>query len=76
MTESDPTKVDQLAMVEDTFAEAFPMAGARVIITADDQELATIAATEFCGNASSVIGCDAEAGICLLYTSPSPRDRG
>lgn len=74
MTESDPTDVDQLAMVEDTFAEAFPMAGARVIITADDQELATIAANEFCGNASSVIGCDAEAGIERLITSDQSPD--
>ena len=28
-----------------------------------DQQLAATAAREFCGNASSVIGCDAEAGI-------------
>lgn len=39
------------------------MWGTRLIITAIDLELATIAALEFCGNASSVIGCDAEAGI-------------
>ena len=49
--------------IDDTFAEAFPMRGTRLIITAMDQELAEIAATEFCGNASSVIGCDAEAGV-------------
>ncbi|MGB1814497.1 MAG: formylmethanofuran--tetrahydromethanopterin N-formyltransferase [Rubripirellula sp.] len=49
--------------IEDTFAEAFPMCGTRLIITAADSELADIAAGEFCGNASSVIGCDAEAGI-------------
>lgn len=49
--------------VEDTFAEAFPMTATRLIITALDQELATTAAQEFCGNASSVIGCDTEAGI-------------
>ncbi len=39
------------------------MRGTRLIITAVDQELAQIAANEFCGNASSVIGCDAEAGV-------------
>ncbi len=50
-------------IIDDTFAEAFPMSATRVIITALDQELAMIAAQEFCGNASSVIGCDAEAGI-------------
>ena len=53
----------QPAKIDDTFAEAFPMIGTRLIITALDLELATIAALEFCGNASSVIGCDAEAGI-------------
>ena len=51
------------AVVDDTFAEAFSMAATRLIITAVDQELAQIAAQEFCGNASSVIGCDTEAGI-------------
>ncbi|MEZ6123061.1 MAG: formylmethanofuran--tetrahydromethanopterin N-formyltransferase [Planctomycetaceae bacterium] len=50
-------------IIDDTFAEAFPMVGTRLIITAIDLDLATTAALEFCGNASSVIGCDAEAGI-------------
>lgn len=50
-------------IVDDTFAEAFPMRATRLIITAIDEDLASIAAREFCGNASSVIGCDAEAGI-------------
>ena len=49
--------------IEETFAEAFPMSGARLLITADQREWATIAATEFCGNASSVIGCDVEAAF-------------
>ena len=39
------------------------MRATRLIITALDEELAHTAAREFCGNASSVIGCDAEAGI-------------
>ena len=51
------------AVIDDTFAEAFPMVGTRLIITAIDIDLATMAAMEFCGNASSVIGCDCEAGI-------------
>jgi formylmethanofuran--tetrahydromethanopterin N-formyltransferase len=38
------------------------MTATRLIITAADSELAGIAAAEFCGNASSVIGCDVEAG--------------
>ena len=49
--------------VEDTFAEAFPMSAARLLITAESRDWAYVAATEFCGNASSVIGCDAEAAI-------------
>ncbi|MBX3436851.1 MAG: formylmethanofuran--tetrahydromethanopterin N-formyltransferase [Planctomycetaceae bacterium] len=49
--------------VVDTFAEAFPMAGARVVITADSPTWAETAAREFCGYASSVIGCDAEAAV-------------
>jgi formylmethanofuran--tetrahydromethanopterin N-formyltransferase len=53
----------KMTTIDDTFAEAFPMRGTRLVITALDCELALIAATEFCGNASSVIGCDAEAGI-------------
>ena len=56
-------QMPQIAKIDDTFAEAFPMLGTRLIITAIDLELATIAALEFCGNASSVIGCDCEAGI-------------
>jgi formylmethanofuran--tetrahydromethanopterin N-formyltransferase len=52
-----------MTTIDDTFAEAFPMRGTRLVITALDAELALIAATEFCGTASSVIGCDAEAGI-------------
>jgi formylmethanofuran--tetrahydromethanopterin N-formyltransferase len=49
--------------VDDTFAEAFPMSGARIVITADSAAWAQTAAQEFSGNASSVIGCDAEAAI-------------
>lgn len=50
-------------VIDDTFAEAFPMTATRLLITAHDQALAETAASEFCGNASSVIGCDAEAGV-------------
>ena len=49
--------------IDDTFAEAFPMVATRLVITAYDMDLAAHAAMEFCGNASSVIGCDAEAGV-------------
>lgn len=50
-------------LIDDTFAEAFPMTGTRLIITAANRELCAAAAAECSGNASSVIGCDAEVGI-------------
>ena len=49
--------------VVDTFAEAFPMTAARVILTTDTANWATIAGQTMTGYATSVIGCDAEAGI-------------
>ena len=49
--------------IEDTFAEAFPMTAARLIVTAESLEWAQTAAREATGYAASVIGCDAEAGI-------------
>ena len=60
---SDLYRMPELPTIDDTFAEAFPMVGTRLIITAVDRELVKIAAQEFCGNASSVIGCDTEAGV-------------
>ena len=55
--------MSQTLTIDDTFAEAFPMSATRIIITALDAELVSAAAQEFCGNASSVIGCDTEAGV-------------
>jgi formylmethanofuran--tetrahydromethanopterin N-formyltransferase len=49
--------------IEDTFAEAFPMTAARLLITAESADWARTAAQVATGYASSVIGCDAEAGI-------------
>lgn len=49
--------------VFDTFAEAFGMTGTRLIITAVSHHWAKIAAQEATGYGSSVISCDAEAGI-------------
>jgi formylmethanofuran--tetrahydromethanopterin N-formyltransferase len=49
--------------IEDTFAEAFPMVAARAIITADSAAWAMTAARESTGYATSVIACDAEAGV-------------
>ncbi len=47
--------------IEDTFAEAFTVVGTRLIITAVDEHWARTAAEEYCGFATSVIACDAEA---------------
>ncbi|MBX3441399.1 MAG: formylmethanofuran--tetrahydromethanopterin N-formyltransferase [Planctomyces sp.] len=49
--------------IADTFAEAFPMSGARLIITADSLRWARTAAAEFSGYATSVIACDCEAAL-------------
>ena len=49
--------------IVDTFAEAFPMTAARVVVTAVNAGWARTGATAVTGYASSVIGCDAEAGI-------------
>ncbi len=49
--------------VEDTFAEAFPMSAARVLVTAEAPGWARIAGQMATGYAASVIGCDAAAGI-------------
>jgi formylmethanofuran--tetrahydromethanopterin N-formyltransferase len=49
--------------IEDTFAEAFPMTAARLLVTAETPAWAQTAGRVTTGYASSVIGCDAEAGI-------------
>ncbi|MGI9302807.1 MAG: formylmethanofuran--tetrahydromethanopterin N-formyltransferase [Gammaproteobacteria bacterium] len=49
--------------IADTFAEAFEMWAARVIITAETPQWALAAARSMTGFATSVIGCKCEAGI-------------
>jgi hypothetical protein len=49
--------------VADTFAEAFPIVGTRLIITAATHEWARIAAAALTGYATSVIACDVEAAL-------------
>ena len=49
--------------IEDTFAEAFPMTAARLVVTAETPAWAVTAGQTTTGYAASVIGCDAEAGI-------------
>jgi formylmethanofuran--tetrahydromethanopterin N-formyltransferase len=49
--------------IADTFAEAFSMTAARVVVTAVNLKWANVAAAAATGYAASVIGCDAEAGL-------------
>jgi formylmethanofuran--tetrahydromethanopterin N-formyltransferase len=49
--------------VVDTFAEAFPMWGARIVVTAESSAWAHEAVRSLTGFATSVIGCKCEAGI-------------
>jgi len=51
------------AQVADTFAEAFPMRFARILITAATEGWALEAARSMTGFATSVIGCKCEAAI-------------
>jgi formylmethanofuran--tetrahydromethanopterin N-formyltransferase len=68
----------QIATTEivDTFAEAFPMTAARLIITAQSLAWAQTAASEATGYAASVIGCDAEAGVEQLALAPADTPDG
>jgi formylmethanofuran--tetrahydromethanopterin N-formyltransferase len=61
-------------LIEDTFAEAFPMTGARVLVTAETPAWAQTAGQVATGYASSVIGCDAEAGVERVLTPDETPD--
>lgn len=50
-------------LIEDTFAEAFTMRYTRLIVTAVSPRWVDAAVTSFCGYGSSIIACDAEAGL-------------
>jgi formylmethanofuran--tetrahydromethanopterin N-formyltransferase len=49
--------------IEDTFAEAFTMRVARIVITARSSRWVRAAASKLTGFATSVIGCKVEAGV-------------
>lgn len=53
----------QGVLIDDTFAEAFPMPVSRLVITADSPRLALQAAQAAAGLAISIIGCACEAGL-------------
>jgi formylmethanofuran--tetrahydromethanopterin N-formyltransferase len=50
-------------LIEDTFAEAFPMRAARIVITAVNDRWAREAARALTGFATSVIACKCEAAV-------------
>lgn len=60
--------------IEETFAEAFPMTAARLIVTAETAGWAEIAGRMTTGYAASVIGCDAEAGLERLLPAEETPD--
>ncbi|OUR65711.1 formylmethanofuran--tetrahydromethanopterin N-formyltransferase [Methylophaga sp. 42_25_T18] len=63
-------------IIDETFAEAFPMKGTRLIITALNAKWAMISAQAFTGFATSVIACGCEAGIeKVLDASETPDGR-
>ena len=60
--------------IEDTFAEAFGMAAARIVITAVNQRWASLAAAKLTGFATSVIACKCEAAIERLLSPDETPD--
>lgn len=63
-------------LIVDTFAEAFRMRYARLVVTAADPFWLDAALRELCGYGSSVIGCDAEVGVeRLLAAGETPDGR-
>lgn len=60
--------------IDETFAEAFTVAGTRLIVTAATPEWAETAAAVTTGYATSVIACDCEAGIERRLTSDETPD--
>ena len=62
--------------IADTFAEAFEMWGARVVITADSKQWARAAAASMTGFATSVIRCKLEAAVeCEIRKEDTPDNR-
>lgn len=63
-------------LIEDTFAEAFGMKYARLVLTAHDSHWLDAAVQAFTGYSSSVISCDAETGReCSLTPEQTPDGR-
>ena len=62
-------------LIEETFAEAFPMLGTRLIVTADTPAWVQAAAVSMTGFATSVIGCGCEAAVERLLPPDETPDR-
>lgn len=60
--------------IDDSFAEAFPMHGTAIQVTAVNETWAMEAARSFTGFATSVIACGCEAGIDRALTPAETRD--
>jgi formylmethanofuran--tetrahydromethanopterin N-formyltransferase len=60
--------------IDDTFAEAFPMRAARLVLTARNEKWARECALKLTGFATSVIGCKCEAGIERFLTGEETPD--
>ena len=62
-------------LIEDTYAEAFTLRCARLVITADEERLARVAAAAMTGFAASIIDCGCEAGIEGVLPDTTPDGR-
>lgn len=60
--------------IVDTFAEAFRLRFARLLVTAHDPHWLEAALRSACGYGTSVIGCDAEVGVERLLGPPETPD--
>jgi len=71
-----PPVVRKGVRIDDSFAEAFPMSGTGLVITAPTRKWAMQAAQTMAGFATSVIGCGCEAGVdCELSPRETPDGR-
>ncbi|MCQ0990113.1 formylmethanofuran--tetrahydromethanopterin N-formyltransferase [Jiella marina] len=70
---SEPMVVNGIS-IDDSFAEAFPMSGTAIQITAVNEKWALQAATTMTGFATSVIACGCEGGIERLLSPDETRD--
>ncbi|ODS37772.1 MAG: formylmethanofuran--tetrahydromethanopterin N-formyltransferase [Candidatus Altiarchaeales archaeon WOR_SM1_86-2] len=61
--------------IEDTFAEAFPIKIARLLVTGATRHWAYVSANEMTGFGTSVVGCPAEAGIECYKATGNPDGR-